>query len=338
MDDYLEFGNLKALHLLWAVPALMLLFVYAFSQKKRALRVFAAVEMLEKLTPSVHWGRQVLKAALFLLAAVLIIGALSRPRTDPHYVDIQSRGRDIAFLLDVSKSMLANDLKPDRLTRAKLAIEDVISKLQGDRVALVAFAGASEVVCPLTTNYGFFLMVLDTVDVDSIAKGGSAIGDAINKATTEVFDSKDKRFKDVILITDGEDHDTFPEESAKRAALTGVRIHAVGLGDEETGTRIPVRARDGSVSFVSYQGSEHRSKLDSLTLKKIVNQTPGGSYLPVRTGSVDLGEIYENYIATSEDREITEKKRKRYKERFQILLGLALVVLLFEFVLKERRS
>jgi hypothetical protein len=112
----------------------------------------------------------------------------------------------------------------------------------------------------------------------------------------------------------------------------------VGLGDEEQGTRIPLRKPDGTVEFVSYKGEVHRSRLDSLTLKKIVNQTPGGSYLPVRTGTVNLGEIYETHIAAAEDREVTEKKRKRYRERFQVPLGLAFLVLLCEAFVSDRRK
>ena len=242
------------------------------------------------------------------------------------------------FLLDVSKSMLAEDLVPNRLERAKLAIRDCIDRLEGDRVAIVVFAGTSAVKCPLTLDYGFFRMMLDTISTDSIARGGTMIGDAVRKVMAEVFDDQDKAFKDIILITDGEDHDSFPVEAAKKAGEKGIRLIAIGLGDENEGRRIPVTNDKGEKTFLKYKGREIWSKLDADTLRKMVNATPGGKYLNVSTGTIDLGDVYVSLIKSAEKRKLESETIKRYEEKFQIFIAVALVLLFIEMLVNERKK
>jgi len=240
--------------------------------------------------------------------------------------------------LDVSKIMLAEDLVPNRLERAKLAIIDCIERLDGDRIGLVAFAGTAAVKCPLTLDYGFFKMMLKDISTDSIARGGTLIGDALRKVMTDVFDDQIKEFKDIILITDGEDHDSFPVDAAKDAGEKGVRIIAIGLGDENEGKRIPVTNDAGIKTFLKYNGQEIWSRLDADTLRKMVNATPGGKYLNVATGTIDLGSVYARLIATADKKQLESDTIKRYEEKFQIFLAVAFIILCIELLVNERKK
>ena len=247
-------------------------------------------------------------------------------------------GRDIAIVLDVSRSMLAEDLKPNRLERARLAISDLVDQLEGDRVALLAFAGSTAVKCPLTQDYGFFRAMLDDVGVETVGRGGTLIGDALRKVMGEVFSDNLKRYKDIILITDGEDQDSFPIEAAKEIGDRGVRLIAIGLGDENEGQRIPTTNEKGERTFLRYQGKEIWSRLDADTLRKMVDATPGGRYINVATGTFDLGSIYQNLVASAEKKELESQTVRRYEEKFQIFLGVALLLLLVELLISERRN
>ncbi len=334
----IRINNIEMLYLLWVIPILIGLFVYAGQRRRRALEAFAEAPLLAQLGISVSATRRRWKAVTVLSAFALIVFALTRPGWNPKPKTIERRGRDVVFILDVSRSMLAEDLAPSRLERAKLAILDCVEVLQGDRVALIAFAGTAAVKCPLTLDYGFFRMMLADVSTNSIARGGTMIGDAIRKALDEVFDDQQKQFKDVVLITDGEDHDSFPVEAAKQAGERGIRILAIGLGDENEGRRIPVTGRDGRSTFLKHDGKEVWSKLDADTLLKMVNASRGGRYFNVTPGkTIDLGSVYLDLIASAEKRELESRTMKRYEEKFQIFLAVAGILLCAEFLTNERK-
>ena len=333
----MHIGNVNMLSLLWFVPAIVFLFVWASYRRKRALRIFIEAGLLDKIGISLSKVGRRWKAVLVVLGFAVIVFALARPAWNPRPQTVQRRGRDIVFVLDVSRSMLAEDLKPNRLERAKLAMKDMIARLEGDRVALVVFAGTAVLKCPLTLDYGFFGLMLDDVDIESISRGGTMIGDAIRKALDEAFDDQEKKYKDIILITDGEDHDSFPVEAAEEAGRRGVRIIAVGLGDENQGRRIPVTDERGNRTFQTYKGREVWSRLDASTLRKMVNETQGGRYLNVATGTIDLGDVYTKLIAGEEKREIESKTIKLYEEKYQIFLSIAIFLLMVEMVIGERR-
>ena len=325
------------LYLLWALPLLVLLYVWAGHKRRRALARFAEWDLVERLSRSLSPVRRRWKAALVLTACALIVIGLARPAWNPKPRTVHRRGRDVVFILDVSKSMLAEDLKPNRLERAKLAIKDCLDVLQGDRVGLVIFAGTAVVKCPLTLDYGFFRMMLDDVSVNSVSRGGTMIGDAVRKALDEVFDDRERKYKDIVLITDGEDHDSFPVQAAEEAGQRGIRIIAVGLGDENRGEPIPVTDARGHKTFLTYNGKRVLTKLDADTLRRMANASTGGKYLPVATGTIDLGTVYANLIASAEKRELEAKTITRYEEKFQIFLALAFVLLGFEPLIGERR-
>jgi Ca-activated chloride channel family protein len=234
--------------------------------------------------------------------------------------------------------MLAEDIRPSRLERSKIAIQDLMEVLQGDRIAIVTFAGNSTIKCPLTQDYAFVRMALADISTESTSRGGTMIGDAIRKATEDVFDKQSREYKDIILITDGEDHDSFPVQAAEKAAAEGIRIIAIGLGDENQGSRIPITGPDGEKTFMKYEGQEVWSKLDGDTLRKIVYATNGGKYLSVGPGTtLDLGQIYEGLIASAEKRELESTTMMRYDEKFQIFLALGLVLIVWEYMTSESK-
>ena len=165
------------------------------------------------------------------------------------------------------------------------------------------------------------------------------IGDAIRKATEDVFDKTSREYKDLILITDGEDHDSFPVQAAEKAAAEGVRIIAIGLGNDTEGARIPITGPSGENTFLKYNGREVWSKVDSDMLRKVVYVSEGGKYLSVTPGTtLDLGEIYENLIASAEKRELESTTMMRYDEKFQIFLALGLAMLVCEAFISERKK
>jgi Ca-activated chloride channel family protein len=323
--------------LLWLLPAVAVLYLYASWRRKKAMNVFIEADIIDRISMSVNPAGRRAKAVLIIVALSSLVVALARPAWNPKPKTVQRKGRDIVFVLDVSRSMIAEDLVPSRLGKAKYSIMDMIESLEGDRVALVVFAGTAVLKCPLTLDYGFFRLMLEDVDTYSVSRGGTMIGDAVRKALDEAFDDQEKKYKDLILITDGEDHDSFPVEAAEEAGSRGVRIIAIGLGDEDQGRRIPVTDEDGRKTFLKYKGQEVWSRLDAATLRKMANKTPGGRYLNVATGTIDLGDVYMKLIAGEEKREIESKTIDLYEEKFQIFLAFAIFFLAVEMLVSDRR-
>ncbi len=341
MNDFL-LHNVAMLHGLWLLPLLAILFFYAARRRQQSLRRFADEQLLHKLVglQPADPSKRLLKALLLLCAVASLVMALARPAWNLVEQETVQRGRDVVFLLDVSRSMLAEDLAPNRLARAKLAILDAVDRLEGDRVALAVFAGSVVVKCPLTLDYGFFRLALEDISPLSVSRGGTLIGDALRKVLSDVFDKKLDGYKDIILITDGEDHESFPLEAAAEVGEQGVRLIAIGLGDDRMGQRIPVltdTSSNDNRSFLRHEGREVWSMLDAEVLRSMVAMTPGGRYLNVSTGAIDLGEVYRRLIASAEGRELGSRKTERREEKFQVFLFLCLLALALELLLREAK-
>src|SRR5262245_10354754 len=205
------------LHALWAVPAAAAMLLLARWQTRRSLRRLVGPSLGPTLVPGVSRVRRWMRAAALLTSLGATCIALARPGWDPTPQKILRSGRDVAVLLDVSRSMLAEDLKPNRLERAKIAVRDLLDAAQGDRVGIIAFAGSASVRCPLTTDYSFARLALDNLSPETVPLGGTLIGDAIRAALDDLFKDGQDRFRDIVLITDGEDHDSFPVQAASEA-------------------------------------------------------------------------------------------------------------------------
>ena len=182
-------------------------------------------------------------------------------------------------------------------------------------------------------------MALADISTESTSRGGTMVGDAIRKATEEIFDKQSREYKDLILITDGEDHDSFPVQAAEKAAEEGVRIIAIGLGDEDVGARIPIVGEDGRRTFLTYKGEEVWARLNDDQLREVASMTEGGRYLSVTPGSaMNLDVLYQDLVASARKRELESFTMMQYDERFQVFLGLGLVLLVGESCIRERRK
>jgi Ca-activated chloride channel family protein len=318
------------LFLLWVVPVAGLALAYARRKRIATAGRFADSAMVERLMPCFGALRHWIKTGLFVAGVACLIVAVSRPRFGVFFEEVSQRGVDLFVVLDVSRSMMVEDVAPNRLNRAKSDIRDLLTKLEGDRVGLIAFAGTAVVKIPLTSDHGFYRMVLDDIDTDSAPRGGSLIGDAIRKAM-EAMEERHDRDQVLVLITDGEDHDSFPNEAAQQAAERGIKIITVGLGDTGEGARIPVRDETGALRYVRHDGQEVWSKMDERLLKEIA-LTTSGAYIPAQTRVYDLGRIYEDHLAGLTRGDIATEKRKRFREQFQLFACLGLVLLVVEML------
>lgn len=331
----MELGELRWLHALWAVAAIGAMLLIAAARRRAAAKRLIDAELLPAVAARPSLGRLVAKSLLVAAALACVALALARPRWSAVPQDVRRLGRDVVFVVDVSRSMLADDLKPSRLERAKLAIQDVLESGVGDRVGLVAFAGTAVTKVPLTFDYGFMSMQLDALSPASVPRGGTLIGDAIREALRS-FDTESPAHRDIILITDGEDHESFPVEAAGKAGEMGVRIIAVGLGDETIGRPITYTDDRGVRRTVTYQGEPVRSKLDADTLRRVAAASNGGVYFNVATGNINLDEVYTQLVRRAEQTELEGKQGVRLEEQFQIFLAAALALLAIEAMIGER--
>jgi len=331
------------LHALWLAPLSLGLVWLAARARRRALRRLGEPALVAQIASGAGATRRWVRAWGVALALALIAVALARPQRGLDTREVEHRGRDLVFVVDVSRSMLARDLAPSRLGRAKLWINDLVDKLGGDRVGLVAFAGAPSVECPLTQDRSFFRLALDRLDTQSAPRGGTMIGDAIRKVLDDIYEVKDEngnpvdsgRFRDIILITDGEDQESFPVKAAQSAGEFGVRIIAIGVGDTGRGTPVPVAP--GSDRYIERDGETVLSRLESKTLREIQRAVPGNVFLEVGTGEIDLAQVYRDLIVTAAQTTLGTSTVTDYKERYTVFLALAVVLLSFELVLGEGR-
>lgn len=331
-----RFGGEHWLVGLFLVPLLGVFFIYAFRSRKKAMAIFGNPKLMAILAGSVGYKRRVWKSILILLAVAFMILALARPQWGTKLRTVKREGQDILIALDVSTSMLAEDIKPNRLEKAKHAIASLIDQFRGDRVGLIAFSGKAFVQCPLTLDYGAVKMFLDAMDPEAIPVPGTAIEEAILKAV-ESFSKTERKHKVLILITDGEDHAGDPLRAAKVASNEGVVIYTVGIGTPE-GVPIPVKDERGNpLGFKkTRQGEVVMTKLDEITLEKVALET-GGKYYRATPGEMELKKIYDD-ILKMEKKTLQSKEFEQYEERFQSVLGFAVFCLTLELLISDRRK
>ena len=320
---------------LWLLPVVAGLLVYAHRRRSATATIFADRAMLGRLMPLPARSRAWLKGTAVVLGLGLLIVAAARPRFGAYFEEVAQRGADVFVVLDVSKSMTAEDVAPNRLERAKSDVRDLLDRITGDRVGLIAFAGKPVVKVPLTTDRGFFETVLEDVDTQSAPRGGSLIGDALRKAM-EAMPPRGDRDQAIVLVTDGEDHESYPLEAAKQAAERGIKVFTVGLGDSREGARIPVRDDAGQLQYMKYAGKEIWSRVDEKLLEEIA-RTTDGAYIPAGTRAYDLGQIYEDHLAGLAHGEFHTDKRQRYHEQFQLFACLGIALLLAEMAIPGYR-
>lgn len=338
MNGSLTFG---APHWLWALlllPAALLLFFRAEREAARRLARLIAARLRAQLAPTVSPTRRRLRFALQLLALAALIVALAQPRVGYEEQPVKRRGLDVIVAVDVSKSMLATDLAPNRLARAKLAVQDLLALLPGDRVGLVAFAGSAFLQAPLTIDYDAVRLAVSELDTELIPRGGTDISAAIELAL-EAFGKGESGHRAIILLTDGEELEEDAVKTARRAAEAGVPIFTVGLGSPE-GSVVPLpsdRQRLGGTDFVrDREGRVVRSRLDEKRLREIASAA-GGSYVRLVNGQPEMKSLAETGLARLASGDIDARLSRRPIERYQWPLGFGLLCLALSALIGERR-
>jgi Ca-activated chloride channel homolog len=335
----MQWDNPRMLLGLAVLPLVAGLLVWARSQQARAAASFAMPAMRARLLPPQHWSRAWLKGLAIVAGLALVIVASAGPRFGLRREPVPQRGVDLMVLLDVSRSMTADDVTPNRLERAKSDIRDLLLRLHGDRAGLIAFAGKPALRVPLTSDLDLFREVLDEIDTQSAPYGGTRIGDAILKGL-ETFSKRSGRQQVLLLISDGEDQGSQPDDAARLAAQRGVRILTVGLGDSNKGGRVPPSSQASvdreAAGPPESADKEHWSRLDGATLTSVA-LISRGAYLPVGTRVYDLGQIYEDYLARLPQSNLLSGAQ-RYHERYQLFLALGMLLLAVDMATASRRS
>ena len=308
-----------------------------FDQRQRAsLSTFASSHLLGQLTASFSTRRRTLKRVLYVAGVACVFVALARPQWGFRWEETRRKGIDILFAVDTSKSMLAQDVKPNRITRAKLAVSDLVGKLDGDRVGLIAFAGDAFLQSPLTLDYDAFRQSLDALDVGVIPRGGTDVASAIQEAQA-AFGTSTKNQKILVLITDGEDLEAKGIDAAKAAAKDGLKVYTIGVGST-TGELIPVPDDHGGTGFLKDEaGSYVKSHLDESTLKQIAEAT-GALYAPLGQQGQGLDTVYQHALAPLPKQALMSRMQKVMIERFQWPLGLGIALLLSEMFIGTRKG
>ncbi len=329
----LVFANRFLLAGLWVVPVLIWLYWRSQRRAREALGRFAHESLLPRLLVGVDYARRRQKAALLIVSVGLLVLALARPQLGRELRTVKQRGIDIVLALDVSASMQATDVKPSRLEKAKHEIRRLIGKLSGDRIGLLPFAGTAFAYCPLTSDYVGANMFLDAIQPGFIPQPGTALARAID-AGVAMFGSEEKKYKALVLVTDGEGHDAGLKAAARRAKAAGVRVYAIGIGTAE-GAPVPVVDDEGRVGGYKRDESGQLvvSRLNEASLREAAELTDG-AYFRATTGELELGRIYAQLQAL-EKREIGTREFAFYEERFQWPLGVAVALMLLELLLPE---
>jgi Ca-activated chloride channel family protein len=318
-----------------AAFALALFYLWALKRRSSLLGRFADKRLVAEIAPSMSTALKAVRMAMVALSFLLCVTALARPQWGFIWQEVKHTGIDMMIAIDVSKSMLATDVKPDRLERSKFAVKDLVKKLSGDRVGLIAFSGTAFLQCPLTIDYNGFLLALDDLTTATIPRPGTAITAAIREAIN-VLKGPDTKYKVLVIITDGEDLEGDALKAAKDAADLGIKIYCIGVGTTE-GELIPAVGRDGARGYLAdKRGNVVKTKLNEDILKQVAIST-GGSYVRATQGEFGLVLLYDKSISKLEKRDIDAKMRKQYQERYQYFLALALILLFLEPLIPERK-
>jgi Ca-activated chloride channel family protein len=322
-----QFAEVQRIHLVWLAIAIVVVLGVLELRNRSALGAFLSPVMQQRLTAQATTGRLITRLGLVLLAMLAAIGAVMRPqvRGETETVTTMQSTADVMFVLDTSRSMLAEDAAPNRLARAKAEIAQLVGRLGTHRVGLVAFAGRAATMCPLTPDHGFFTTVLSTVDTRSAGRGGSRVGEAIKTAVRGFPAGPGAKL--MVLITDGDDQDPYTEDAAKVARDAGIKIVAIGLGSE-TGSQITLTdPATGAKTVLMHDGQPVISKLDGDRLRKVALVTEG-AYIPAGTSAVDLESIMKTHVAPMVSAAVASAQRVIPAERYIWLVLASLGFLL----------
>lgn len=324
---------------LWAIlgvlPLILIVFIFILNWKKRKIKKFGNQEITKRLMPNVSKKLPVVKFTLYSLAMISLLIGLANLQFGTKVDEVKREGIDLMLAVDVSNSMLAEDLSPNRLERAKRAIYQLIEKLHNDRLGIIIFAGDAYVQLPITTDYSAAKLFLETINTDIVPTQGTAIGSAIELAM-QSFDFENGTSKAIIVITDGENHEDDAKAAAANAYSEGVSVHTIGMGSQQ-GSPIPIYQDGKQIGFrTDNAGNTVVTKLDETMLKEIA-AAGNGSYVRATNANAGL-KIIMSEIDKMEKKEFGSKSFKDYEDRFQLFLIIAFVLLIIEFFISNRRS
>lgn len=329
-----RFANTYLLNFLIVVPVLAGIFILAVYLRKKSLKKFGDIGIIMQLIPDLSYIRPVIKFLFVIFALVCVILALAQPQFGSKLENVKREGIEIMIALDVSNSMLAEDIKPNRLEASKRAISKLTEKLKNDKIGLIVFAGDAYVQLPITTDYGAAKMFLSTVHTNFIAKQGTNISSAI-KLAEEAFSKEKNKSKVMIVISDGEDHEDDPVKAATEASQKGIVIHTIGMGLPQ-GAPIPLSENQTSDFKKDNSGGIVVSKLNDVVLQQIASAA-NGMYVRANNSSTGLEKIFEEVNKMTKEL-IESKTYSDYDDKYQYLASLAIILLLLDFLILERKN
>jgi len=331
----IRFAHIELLYLLLLIPVIIVLYLAWNRWRKKALKRFGDIKVIQMMMPRYSGVRPLLKLIILLTAFVFFVVGISDPQVGSRMEKVKREGIDLYLVLDVSNSMLAEDIRPNRLERAKMAISNLIDRLQGDRIGIVVFAGHAYKQLPLTTDYGAAKLFLSAVDTKIIPTQGTAIGEAVNMAVESFDDSKHN--KAIVVITDGENHEDDAVGAAKAAAEKGIKVFTIGMGMPD-GAPIPMYDKNGNM--LGYKkdrsGKTVVTKLNEDMLRQIA-AAGNGSYVRASSATTGLSKILDD-INKIQKMEIETRQFTDYEHRFQIFLMLALILLFVELLIPDKKG
>jgi Mg-chelatase subunit ChlD len=328
-----RFANPDYLYLLIAIPILLAAFFLAMRLRKNALKRFGNLDTISVLMPEASTSRPWIKASILSLVVFSLIVAMARPQLGAKLKEVKRKGVELVIALDVSNSMLAQDIKPNRLECAKQAISRMVDKLSDDRIGLIVFAGDAYVQVPVTSDYVSAKMFLNTINPGIVPVQGTAIGKAIELGSNS-FSSQSGKSRVMVIITDGENHEDDPVAVAKAAAEKGIVIHTIGVGSPQ-GAPIPV-SPDGNSFLTNSDGKIVVSKLDENTLMGIAAAT-GGRYTLATNSNFGLNDVFSD-IRKMDKKNFKSVAYSEYDDKFQYFLWFALILLITEYFILERKN
>ena len=333
----IKFGNIEYLYLLGIIPILILLIFFYIKWQKHNLLKFSTLNLQEKLSDNISIIRKNTKYTFKILSILFLTIGLSNPKTGSEMKEIKRKGIEIIIALDVSNSMLCEDIKPNRLSRSIQSISDLIDNLEGDRIGLVIFAGESYTQLPITSDYAAAKMLLSTISTESIKTQGTNISEAIQQSMKS-FNFENEYNKSIIIITDGEDHENGALESADQAAKQGVFIHTLSLGEEDGGP-IPILNRKGKKTGKfkkDREGNVIITKPNTVFLAELAN-TGNGKNINANNINIGLKELFGE-INKIEKKEISDVVFTDYTDRFQIFLLLSMIFLVLDLIIISKKN
>lgn len=330
----MELDEKKYLYLLFILPVIVLVFLFNLYWKRKKQREFGDLDLVKKLSPESSYFKPILKLVVLLLALTGLILGLVNPKIGTKMETVKREGIDIVFAIDVSKSMLAEDVAPSRLDKSKQIVSQIISQLGSDRIGIVAYAGNSFPVLPITTDYSVAKMFLQSMNTDMVSSVGTSLDEAIKLSST-YFDDK-KTSKLLIMVSDGEDHSDGAETAAEEANKLGIKIITIGVGTEKGGP-IPLKRNGVVESFKRDSNNEVViTKLNQESLIAIAKATKGGYVNGSNTKEVL--EYVKNALNNIEKTEFEATQMADFQSQFQWFLGIAFVLLLLDVFLLERKT